>query len=218
MGRAVLASLGVTAGVALVACAPSAGEEGSRSLGSPSAALVAAPIAPARAVERAAVGSLEQEGKRGGGVLVGEVDRQRDYDGPSVSATELPASLASATGRSPVPVLLPGGAAALAAAFVATGEHWYTAQSELDGVWITLFGSRAALDYPELRVDPAQRVSEDNPLVTVSEGVPSVAFGRFGVAYRLDVECAHGPRDARCADAAYLHSVFESLVVVEETR
>ena len=116
-----------------------------------------------------------------------------------------------------VPVLLPSNHELLASAYVARGEHWYTAQLDAEGFSVSIFGTRLARSLPSSPT-PTSVISEDAPLITRSEGIPSISFRRFGVAYRLELECVQGPEDPRCSDFETLHETYAALVVAVEAE
>ena len=102
-------------------------------------------------------------------------------------------------------------------AFVGGGGHWYTGQSYAGGVYVNLFGTRLARDWP-VQVAEDQRIREGEPLITSSEGVPSISFTRFDVAYRLDLECDAGPSDPRCSEFERLREVYDGLALAAEVE
>lgn len=114
-----------------------------------------------------------------------------------------------------LPVLVPARSVRLDETFVTASQLWVSAQTFGDGFTATVFGTVAAHEHPAVQVSDDLRIDENNPLITISEGIPSIAFSRFGVAWRLELECERGPADPRCGDAAFLHELYDGLAVLE---
>jgi hypothetical protein len=132
----------------------------------------------------------------------------------SVSSEQLPQAAARAAAEAPIPTLVPSDPELLGSSMVFTGPDWVASQHEGPGFFVEIFGTRRAFSYPHIEVHELERVVEGRPLITRSEGVPYLSFTRFGVAYRISVECVAGPQDLRCAEFDTVTELFDSLVVV----
>ena len=183
---------------------------------------------PVGAPQVGVAGSVEQTEKRltsangpqpdDGERVVQLVDWDAAALAPQAPVDALAQRWREAVAQSDVPVLLPASRAALDdTRSVIAGPGWYTAQLSYDGVHVSLFGTQLAERWP-VDVPDEQRVREGQPQITSSEGIPSIAFTRFGVSYSLDIECDLGPSDERCTTFDLLHETFNSLAVAGPTR
>ena len=81
-----------------------------------------------------------------------------------------------------------------------------------------IHGSHRAFVRPELVAEQRAAGMLDlggttsTPRVSMMHDIYSLSFERFGVSYSVDLQCA-SHTDPRCADAGYLMTVFDSLVV-----
>jgi hypothetical protein len=98
---------------------------------------------------------------------------------------------------------------------VFAGQDWVATQHDGPGFTVEVFGTRRAFSRPQVVVHELDRVVEGRPLFTRSEGIPFVSFTRFGVAYRISIECTSGPTDVRCAEFDAVTELFDGLVVVD---
>ena len=114
-----------------------------------------------------------------------------------------------------IPTLVPSDPTLLASSRVYAGTDWVSARHENDDYVAIIFGTRRAFSYPQIEVEELDRIEEGRPMISRSEGIPYVSFTRFGVAYRLSVECVRGPSDSYCAEFDTLHGLFDSLVVLD---
>ena len=150
------------------------------------------------------------------GHIIEDVDEDAVAAHPTVTAGAWSEETLRAIAAAPVPLLLTADEAVAGTAFVTTGEHWASVQMRGDGVWISAFGTRLAHMHPELQVPPEARLTDDGgEIAAVYEGIPTVSFRRFGIAYRLDVECDAGPGDPRCQGLDYLRAVQAGLAVAD---
>jgi hypothetical protein len=100
----------------------------------------------------------------------------------------------------PLPVLLPDDADLLSRAEITTGARWYAADIPLDGAGLFVTGSAAAVRLPNQAAisEPAGGL-----LLTRNEGVVTLTFRAYGVAYAVLVECASPFHDPRCTEDDY---------------
>lgn len=111
------------------------------------------------------------------------------------------------------PVLLPSIAGLTAQTFVVLGDGWHTAALDADGVHLEIQGSARATIRADLAAEQAAAgMGTGAPRIARIHHVYTLSFERFGVAYSLDLECA-SHTDPRCADAGWLMTVYDSLVV-----
>ena len=147
--------------------------------------------------------------------VVAEVDWQAAIAHDRVSVADAPDVNPETITGAAIPTLVPSDATLLASTRVYAGADWVSARHENDDYVAIVFGTRRAFSYPHLEIEEEDRIAEGRPLITRSEGIPYVSFTRFGVAYRLSVECFGGPSDPNCAEVDTLHELFESLAVLD---
>lgn len=127
----------------------------------------------------------------------------------------LPAKLRPAVDAIALPVLLPRAPALLAGARLVAGAGWYAASMDAGGAQVTLHAFGRAHVRPELLAEQkAAGFGTGAPRISRTEGIVSLAFERFGVAYTLDVECQAPTTDPRCADGLFLMEVLDDLAVL----
>lgn len=115
------------------------------------------------------------------------------------------------------PVLLPTIDGLTADASVTVGQGWHVVAFSNGGAHLQIQGSHRAHIRPALAAEQRAAgmgdLNASAPRVSQMHGIYTLSFERFGVSYSLDLECA-SHTDPRCADAAYLMTLFDSLVVV----
>lgn len=133
----------------------------------------------------------------------------------------LPAAARAKVDAARQPVLLPTIDALTRQAFVTLGDGWYVAALAADGLHLEIQGTHRAHIRPELvaeqraagMLDLAGTTSTaGTPRISQMHGIYTLSFERYGVSYSIDLQCA-SQTDMRCADAAYLMTVFDSLAV-----
>lgn len=158
--------------------------------------------------------AVESFGKTARVDVVAQVDWASVQGHDRVDVARLAPAVAVAVSGAPVPVLIPSGESFVESAAVYTGADWVSTQHRGEGVSVEVFGTRRAFAHPEVAVHELERIAEERPLITRSEGVPFISFTRFGVAYQMSVECEAGPDDPKCAEFDYLRQVYDSLAIV----
>jgi len=111
-----------------------------------------------------------------------------------------------------LPVLLPADSALASTANVVTGENWYTASMQHDGVTVVIHGSTAAHNI-DLNVPPETLELMRNFTVYRTHEILTLTFNMYGVAYGLDIECAKPTQDDRCNKDDTILQMAESLVL-----
>lgn len=115
--------------------------------------------------------------------------------------------------RSPVPVLAPHDLKLTSPTLVVEGEY-FALTGRLDGVTISLQGTRAAHRYEGVEPAPGNReLRSTRGFVSVNEGIRTASWIENGAAYTADIECAD-LHDARCESEAFLLSVVAQLAFV----
>lgn len=143
--------------------------------------------------------------------------------------------------KAPVPVLVPGRPGFLQNLRLSVGEHDYTASGRENGRLIQVFGTRRAFQPPKGAVlprpqpdaqtrsaiaanlprvrtlSPADPNAPPNSILNVrverTESGVDVAFGRFGAAYSVSIECPNPETDEACADGPVLDLVRNMQVI-----
>lgn len=159
--------------------------------------------------------NAESEGKLEHADVIADVAWDAAALHPAVLSAGLPEAAALAASESVIPVLVPNVEQMLQSAAIFTGEDWVTTAHDGPGYTVEIFGTRRAVSHPHIEVHELERVVEGRPLFTRSEGVPFVSFTRFGVAYRISIECDAGPSDERCQEFDTVTELFDGLVVVD---
>ncbi|MEZ4468106.1 MAG: hypothetical protein R3F60_21480 [bacterium] len=133
----------------------------------------------------------------------------------AAAAPGLPEKLRPAVDAIALPVLLPRDAALLAGARVVAGPGWYAASMDAGGAQVTLHAFGRAHLRPDLLAEQkAAGFGTGAPRISRTEGIVSLAFERFGVAYTLDVECQAPLTDPRCTDGLFIMGVLDDLAVL----
>lgn len=116
-----------------------------------------------------------------------------------------------AVAKASLPVLLPGDAALASSAFVTSGDLWYGADLQADGIHVFVHGSRGARPN-DLKLTPEQTENLRNFTIYRSHEIVTLTFQMYGAAYRIDVECDRPTADDRCNKDAFVTSMAESMV------
>lgn len=87
----------------------------------------------------------------------------------------------------------------------------YTASVRATGASLSITGTRVSFD--TTGVTPPVSQDETEVFAEVGEKSASAGYVRFGVAYKVDVEC-EALADARCRDAAYARALLDSVELV----
>lgn len=110
-----------------------------------------------------------------------------------------------------LPVLLPADASLASTANLVTGENWYTASMQHDGITVVIHGSTAAHNI-DLKVPPETLELMRNFTVYRTHEIVTLTFNMYGVAFGLDIECANPTQDDRCNKDETILQMAESLV------
>jgi len=115
--------------------------------------------------------------------------------------------------RSPVPVLAPRSLELTSPTLVVEGEY-FALSGRLEGVTISLQGTRAAHRYEGIEPAPGNReLRGTRGFVSINEGIRTASWIENGAAYTADVECAD-VHDARCESEAFLLQLVGQLAFV----
>jgi hypothetical protein len=121
----------------------------------------------------------------------------------------VPAAQADVIASSTLPVLLPGDATLVRSVFMTTGDLWYGADMNAEGVHVYIHGTRGS--YPNtFNLTDEQLAQIQNFTIYRTHEIVTLTFKMYGAAYRIDVECASP--DARCKDDAFVTDLAENLV------
>lgn len=124
-----------------------------------------------------------------------------------------PREIRAMVARSPVPVLAPREIVLASPTLVVEGEY-FALTGRVDGVTISLQGTRAAHRYQDIEPAPGNRdLRSTRGFVSVNEGIRTASWIENGAAYTADVECAD-VHDARCENEAFLLSLVAQLAFV----
>jgi hypothetical protein len=117
-----------------------------------------------------------------------------------------------------VPVLVPRDTELLKSAFVTMADDWYAVALHDDGANLHIRGTRRAFDFEgDVWTDKEKGIG-DNYTLTRTHQIVTVAFGSFGAAYTVDVECSRPMDDTRCTDDDYALELANSLAVAGGLR
>jgi hypothetical protein len=119
-----------------------------------------------------------------------------------------------AAGRSPIPALLPNVERLIEVAVLMSGEDWYAASMVVDDHGISIHGSRRAFFVPGMDISNEVVHEGAKHLLNRSEGVVSLTFEAFGVAYMMRIDCERPFEDARCTEDDYIIDIAEALAIV----
>lgn len=131
---------------------------------------------------------------------------------PRVKDGLIPATQTPRLNAATLPVLLPQNDHLLASVALSTGELWYGADMNADGIHVYIHGSRGAFPI-DLKLSAEQRANLQNFTVYRSHEIVTLAFQMYGAAYRIDVECDQPTNDARCNQDTFVTEMAESLVL-----
>lgn len=118
----------------------------------------------------------------------------------------------AAADASGLPLLLPDDAALVASAQVTSGDGWIAASMQADGLHVAVHGLAVAIEWPSLLAEVGGAL--DAVRVAHSHAIWTVSFEAHGMAWALDVECASGPADARCASPDAARGLAATMVAV----
>jgi hypothetical protein len=128
---------------------------------------------------------------------------------------DLPEGARAEIGRVALPVLLPARPALFGRVVVTHGAGWYAASLHGDGLDVSIHGLAVSHAAPEIADEQrAAGFGSGAPRLEIVDGIVSASFERDGLGYTLDVECAQGPSDARCADDRFTRDLVAELVKV----
>jgi hypothetical protein len=100
----------------------------------------------------------------------------------------------------------------LASVALSTGDLWYGADMNADGIHVFVHGSRGAFPI-DLKLSAEQRENIQNFTIYRSHEIVTLTFQMYGAAYRIDVECDKPTNDARCNQDAFVTQMAETLVL-----
>lgn len=177
---------------------------------------------PAPAKNSAEANEAEREAKRQWNAApnsrVEEIDWPAANGYPRIDLATLPESERSKISEIPLPVMLPDDPEILETAIITRGDNWYAASLKGDGVSLHVRGTRVSFDFEEDVWSKAEKSIGDNYTLTRTHQIVTVAFGSFGAAYTVDVECSKPMDDIRCTDDAYALDLANDLAVAGGLR
>lgn len=112
----------------------------------------------------------------------------------------LPKAATQRLGTIDLPVLLPASAELLSTLVLTSGNNWYAASMRGADYGVSLHATRVRFSRPQQAPPATPTVGKLAKELTVDreELIAGVSFNRFGVAYRLEVDCARPSTDPRC--------------------
>lgn len=144
---------------------------------------------------------------------------QKSVDQEEVSAftrlnTALNDNQREAIDRSPVPVLVPDRPDLLTNARFMAGPVWYAVSIVQDGHGISIHASNRAYQVEGISEGSDKSPREDHGYhLTRSEGIPSITFPAFGIAYMIRIVCDVPFQDPRCEEDDYILSLADAMAV-----
>jgi hypothetical protein len=131
-------------------------------------------------------------------------------EGPS-SVSEVDLKVLAGVEKTLLPVLVPESFFAFRTLQFVGEESSYAASVKATGATLSIAGTRLAFDLPG---DQPNANSPEASKVTIDLGerTASAGYVRFGVAYRIDVEC-DSPNDSRCLVDKYARRLLESVIL-----
>lgn len=146
--------------------------------------------------------------------VIKEVDQAQVKGFPEIEEALLKKRQHEAAGRAPIPALLPNVERLIEVAVLMSGEDWYAASMVVDDHGISIHGSRRAFYVPGMDISNEVVHEGAKHLLNRSEGVVSLTFEAFGVAYMMRIDCERPFEDARCTEDDYIIDIAEALAIV----
>lgn len=145
-------------------------------------------------------------------VQITDVDWSDAVAHPKIAADLLSSEQVAKLDGIKMPVLLPNEPALLQAANIVTGEHWYSASMQANGITVVIHGSKAAHNV-DLKVPEKTLELMRNFTVYRTHEIVTLTFTMYNVAYALDIECANPVADDRCNKDETIMQMAENLVL-----
>lgn len=144
---------------------------------------------------------------------VSPVDWEEANDFVRLEAEVAGEKAAANLSQAEIPALVPARAELLQEATVTGGETWYAVSMQGEGVTVYVSGNNKEVVVPGLEIAEKYPGIQDDFRVSRAEGIASLTFNAFGVAYLVEVECAEPASDARCTGDDYVISLANDLAI-----
>ncbi len=113
-----------------------------------------------------------------------------------------------------VPALLWSDDAFLASLQLVTGDGWYAASGDSQGLHVAIHAETQEIQRPDLVEELGKEADPTALRISESHRIYTVAFTRYGVHYTLDVECAQPGGDARCDNPEHALKIAGQLALM----
>lgn len=170
------------------------------------------PVPSAPSTELATQAERKAKAEWTGEVAPQTIDWAEANRHPRVKDGLIPAGQTPHLNAASLPVLLPQDDQLLASVALSTGDLWYGADMNADGIHVFVHGSRGAFPI-DLKLSAEQRENIQNFTIYRSHEIVTLTFQMYGAAYRIDVECDKPTNDARCNQDAFVTQMAETLVL-----